>query len=258
MKIQKVALRIVFEDFRVTSLKILKEKTHVHFIHFHLSHLQVTTRDRLNKHELRMLINDFCNRIKSRFADARKKRRQHDILTSDERKQQWYEKLQEKLLSENRTENTQRAKIYKKIFNNKWKQIWIAYQTKHSRDLCLTLTNDITIKRLKLHEKLIKFESSLATQIRTERIKLTNYLFNRRVSEIVSFACFCDWIKQNVKHIVLQCFDYTQSKNNMLKKKDTTDFRRLIIIVKRIKTMINWFMKTDLLTQFSLTTKLLK
>jgi hypothetical protein len=86
MKIQKIALRIVFEDFRVTSLKILKEKKHIQFIHFHLSYLQVTTRNRLNKHEHRMLINDFCNRIKSRFVDARKKRRQHDILTSNERK----------------------------------------------------------------------------------------------------------------------------------------------------------------------------
>ncbi len=155
-------------------------------------HLQVTIRDRLNKHEHRMLINDFCNQIKSRFIDAREKRRQHDILTSDERKQQWYEKFQKKLLSKNKTENTQRAKIYKKIFNNKWKQIWVAYQTKHSRDLCLTLTNDITIKRLKLHEKLIKFENNLATQIHTKRIKLTDYLFNKKMSKIISFACFCD------------------------------------------------------------------
>jgi hypothetical protein len=119
MKIQKVALRIVFEDFRVTFLKILKKKTHVQFIHLHLSHLQATARNRLNKHEHRMLINDFCNRIKSRLVDAREKRRQHDILTSDERKQQWYEKLQDELFSKNRTENTQRTKIYKKIFNNK-------------------------------------------------------------------------------------------------------------------------------------------
>jgi hypothetical protein len=126
-KIQKIALRIVFEDFRVTSLKILKEETHVQFIHLHLSHLQVTVRDRLNKHEHRTLIKDFCKRIKSDLANARDRRWQHDILTSNERKQQWYEKLQEKLLSENRTKNTQRAKVYKKIFNNKWKQIWIAY-----------------------------------------------------------------------------------------------------------------------------------
>jgi peroxiredoxin family protein len=102
MKIQKVVLRIVFEDSRVTSLKILKEKTHVQFIHLHLSHLQVTIRDWLNKHEHRTLINDFCNRIKNRLVDAHERRQQHDILMSNERKQQWYEKFQKKLLSKNK------------------------------------------------------------------------------------------------------------------------------------------------------------
>jgi uncharacterized protein (DUF486 family) len=87
MKIQKVALRIVFEDFRVIFLKILKEKTHVQFIHFYLSHLQITIRNRLNKHEHRTLIKNFCNQIKNRFVDTREKRRQHDILTLNERKQ---------------------------------------------------------------------------------------------------------------------------------------------------------------------------
>ncbi len=87
MKIQKIVLRIVFEDFRITSLKILKEETHVQFIHFHLSHLQVTIRNRLNKHEHRTLIKNFCNQIKNRFVDTREKRRQHDILTLNERKQ---------------------------------------------------------------------------------------------------------------------------------------------------------------------------
>jgi uncharacterized protein (DUF486 family) len=127
MKIQKVVLRIIFENFRITFLKILKEETHVQFIHFHLFHLQITIRNRLNKHEHRTLINDFCNRIENRFVNARERRRQHDILTSNERKQQWYEKFQKKLFSKNRIKNTQQTKIYKKIFNNKWKQIWVAY-----------------------------------------------------------------------------------------------------------------------------------
>ncbi len=63
MKIQKVALSIVFENFRVTSLKILKEETHVQFIHFHLSYLQATARDRLNKHEHQTLINTRRNDV---------------------------------------------------------------------------------------------------------------------------------------------------------------------------------------------------
>ncbi len=258
MKMQKIALRIVSKNFRVTSLKILKEETHVQLIHLHLSHLQVVIKNRLIKHEHRTLIEDFCNRIKNKLIEAREKRRQREVITSNERKQQWYEKLQKKLSQKNRAENKRRLKVYKKIFNVKWKQIWATYQTKHSRNFCLTLTNDITVKRLKLHEKLTKFESSLTTQIRTNWIKLTDYLFNKRMSNVVSSTCFCDWIRQNVKHIVLQCLDHSQKRNNMLKENDTTNFKRLMIIVKKIKTMINWFMKTSLLKQFSLTTKLIE
>jgi hypothetical protein len=88
MKMQKIALRIVSEDFRITSLKILKRETHVQFIHLHLFHLQVVVKDQLIKHEHRTLIEDFCNRIKSRLVEARERRRQREVTTSNERKQQ--------------------------------------------------------------------------------------------------------------------------------------------------------------------------
>jgi hypothetical protein len=78
------------------------------------------------------------------------------------------------------------------------------------------------------------------------------------MSNVISSTCFYEWIKQNVKYIVLQCFDYSQKRNNMFKKNDTMNFKRFLIIVKKIKMMINWFMKTSLLKQFSLTTKLIK
>jgi hypothetical protein len=220
--------------------------------------LQIVVKNRLIKQKHSTLIDDFCNRIKSKLIETRERRRQREILTSNERKQQWYERLQKKLSSKNKAENARRLKVYKKIFNFKWKQIWVAYQTKHSRNFCLTLTNDITIKRLKLHKNLTKFESSLTTQIRTERIELIDYLFSKKMSNVLSSACFCDWIKQNVKHIVLQCFNYSQKRDNMLKENDTTNFRRLMIIVKNVKTIINWFMKTNLFKQFSLITKLIE
>jgi hypothetical protein len=88
MKMQKIVLRIVSEDFRITSLKIFKKETHVQFIHFHLSHLQIVVKNRLIKHEHRTLIEDFCNRIKNRLIEARERRRQREVITSNERKQQ--------------------------------------------------------------------------------------------------------------------------------------------------------------------------
>jgi hypothetical protein len=79
-------LHIVFEDFRVTSLKILKQETHVQFIYFYLSHLQVVVKNRLIKHEHRTLIDDFCNRIKNKLIETRERRRQREVLTSNEHK----------------------------------------------------------------------------------------------------------------------------------------------------------------------------
>jgi hypothetical protein len=127
MKMQKIALRIVLKNFRITSLKILKEETYVQFIHLHLFHLQVVVKNRLIKHEHRTLIEDFCNRIKSKLIETREKRRQREVITSNERKSQWYEKFRKKLFRKNRIKNTRRLKIYKKIFNVKWKQILAAY-----------------------------------------------------------------------------------------------------------------------------------
>ncbi len=86
MKIQKIALHIVFESFRVTFLKILKEETHVQLIHFHLSHLQIVVKNRMIKHEHRTLIDYFCNRLKNKLIEARERRRQRKVLTSNERK----------------------------------------------------------------------------------------------------------------------------------------------------------------------------
>jgi hypothetical protein len=88
MKMQKIVLRIVSKDFRITSLKILKEETHVQFIHLHLFYLQIVVKDQLIKHEHRTLIEDFCNRIKNKLIEARERRRQREITTSSKRKQQ--------------------------------------------------------------------------------------------------------------------------------------------------------------------------
>jgi hypothetical protein len=97
MKMQKIALHIISKYFRITSLKNLKKETHIQFIHFHLSHLQIVVKNRLIKHEHRTLIKDFCNRIKNRLIETRKKRRQREVITSNERKQRWYKKLQKRL-----------------------------------------------------------------------------------------------------------------------------------------------------------------
>jgi hypothetical protein len=149
-------------------------------------------------------------------------------------------------------------KNFKKTLHDQWKRFWSEYQTKNKRRNCVALSFQIFKNRLKLHDNLFKVENSLITQMRTNRIDLTKYLFHRRVFIIVIFACFCDWFKQTLKHVVLFCFNHNRTRESMLFVVETQNFRRLLNINKRVKVMTRWLMKTDILAQFSLTIECLE
>jgi hypothetical protein len=120
------------------------------------------------------------------------------------------------------------------------------------------LTSQIFKKRLKLHDNLFKIESSLVTQMRTNRIELAKYLFHRRVFIIVISACFCDWLRQTLKHVMLFYLNHSRTRESMLLVAETQNLRRLLNINKKVRVMTRWLMKTDILAQFSLTIECLE
>jgi hypothetical protein len=94
--------------------------------------------------------------------------------------------------------------------------------------------------------------------MRTNRIELAKYLFHRRVLIIVISACFCDWLRQTLKHVMLFCLNHNRTRERMLFVVETQNLRRLLNINKRVKTMTKWLMKTDIFAQFSLTIECLE
>jgi hypothetical protein len=149
-------------------------------------------------------------------------------------------------------DNSMTNKSFKKTLHDRWERFWSEYQTKNRRRDCVALTSQIFKKRLKLHDNLFKIESSLVTQMRTNRIELAKYLFHRRVFIIVTSACFCDWLRQTLKHVVLFCLNHSRTRESMLLVAKTQNLRRLLNINKRVRVMTRWLMKTDILAQFSL------
>jgi hypothetical protein len=149
-------------------------------------------------------------------------------------------------------------KTWHKFFRVKWEQTWNAYQTKDRRRVCETLTDDISSKRLKLHKILTKSESAFVTHMRTKRIEFVDYLFFRRVFIVLSFDCFCDYSRQTLKHVLLFCMNRATNRQRMFRVDETTNLRKLLNIEKKLKTSINWLMKINLLTQFSLIRECLK
>jgi hypothetical protein len=94
--------------------------------------------------------------------------------------------------------------------------------------------------------------------MRTNRIELTKYLFHRRVFIIVISACFCDWFRQTLKHVVLFYFNHNRTCESMLFVVEMQNLRRLLNINKEVRVMTKWLMKTDIFTQFSLTIECLE
>ncbi len=122
----------------------------------------------------------------------------------------------------------------------------------------MTLTFKIFKKRFKFHDKLFKIKSNLITQMRIDRINLTNYLFHRKMFTIIFSICSCNWFKQITKHIILFCSNHYIYKDNMLRVVETQNYNTFFDTAKNLKEAMKWLMKTNLLTQFFLTSKCLE
>jgi hypothetical protein len=191
------------------------------------------------------------------LTQARKRKRRQVDITSKKRKRVWFAKLCAENESTTQNDNSMTNKSLKKTLHDR-EQSWDEYQTKNRRRDCVALTSQIFKKCLKLHDNLFKIESSLITQMRTNRIELTKYLFHRRVFIIVILACFCDWFRQTLRHVMLFCLNHSRTRESLLLVVETKNLRRLLNINKRVKAMTRWLMKTDILAQFSLTIECLE
>ncbi|KAI6787639.1 hypothetical protein KC361_g9452 [Hortaea werneckii] len=60
-------------------------------------------------------------------------------------------------------------------------------------------------KVLQLHDGLTKRQSAILVQLRTEKIGLRDFLFRRKVPDILDPTCICQEGRQTVRHILLTC-----------------------------------------------------
>jgi hypothetical protein len=162
-----------------------------------------------------------------------------------------------KLSEKKRRESASSDKALIKLFLTEWKLMWRAYQTRNRRRVCETLMTNITSKRMKLHKDLTKSKNSFVTHMRTKRIELIDYLFFRRVLTVLSSSCICDHQRQTLRHVLLFCANWFERRQHMLREERTTNMRRLFNSKKKLKAAVNWLMKINLLTQFSLIRKYL-
>ncbi len=270
--IQNKCLRSIFEVFRVTFVSILEIETHVLFIDLHLNQLQTHARYCMQIESMSLMIRRECDKITHKLSTSFNRFRIHREI-SDEFNRAWAELQlftnqrsstnvvlvswanQTRLVFEQWKFHRQRKKKVNSHHVVRWKQKWKIYC-----DIVFTSTStqteNIDKKRLQLHDQLKKIESLLSTQIRIEKIDFVGFLFRRKILEVTSISCRCDWDNQTIKHVIMFC-ELINDRSSMLSVVDITDYHQMMTSSKRFKIIIKWLFRHDLLSQFALIIALL-
>ncbi|KAJ6437960.1 zinc knuckle [Purpureocillium lavendulum] len=91
--------------------------------------------------------------------------------------------------------------------NKTWAAKWAAEERGRASNRHTPRPNG---KALQLHDGLSKRQSALHVQMRTEKIGLNDFLFNRRVAEATDASWPCREGRQTVSHVLLRCRKYRE------------------------------------------------
>ena len=108
-----------------------------------------------------------------------------------------------------------------------------------------------TKKILRLHDGLSKRHSAILVQMRTEKIGLRHFLFNRRVPDITDDKCTCQEGRQTVSHVLMRCRQFRQLRQRELGTIPWRhDLRAVLNERKAAAKAIRFMEQTEILGQF--------
>ena len=120
-----------------------------------------------------------------------------------------------------------------------------------SQRQCRTYVRTYEKTALRLHSGLPKAHSSLLTQIRTGKIGLAGFLHGCRVPGFESPACACGWQWETAKHVIVDCPRCSRERMQLRQAVASTDFHRLSSDPRAAAALTTWFLRLNLLPQFS-------
>ena len=276
--IQNRCLRIVSGAYKATPIKALEAETVVAPIALHLQQLQAKLRYRMRSAGNTKFINKACTRIATKLQQKTGPKRAVEA-TPGQRKQEWAWSLGQDVSSiaappllplpplppkpppweepsEDHHQQQSNKRLAKKAFSKKaqsiftqqWRSMWEAYRATKS-DPSASLTAGLSRKRLQIHEGLARAQSSLATQIRTEKIGFADFLHKQRVPTVTSPACPCGWHRQTAKHVIMFC--PLQDLGGKGPPGSLANFNSLVNSAQGLKIVTSRLIKSGLLAQYS-------
>ena len=205
---------------KLKHLKILNKIVHIHWISAHIEISENETIDQAVKEIIEWKSNE--------------RKREFFALTF----------VDQKILTA-----TIKTKIKNKI-KVKWKKIWT--KSEHEKIIYKIVKKSIknVFKKLK---HMIQFESSVIIQVKTEKIKLRDYLHRIKIKK--SFQCLYEYKKQTILHTLLKCLKFDEFREEMWTNKREMNLTKMLNTFALIHRAFKFLLSTSELYQFRYLTK---
>lgn len=261
---QSRCLRVVAGAYRATPVRSLETETYVPPIDLYLNKRLADFEERLERTGKAELIRTACAAIATQLRRrpgprrGRPRRRVEDLLPhrdSGTTKAQWARMWTGSTLSTD------------EALTRDWKARW---ERLHSKSIAERSWRDdepadrpsFNGKALEKHTGLKKHESSLLVQIRTGKIGLRAFLFDRKVPEINTPRCSCGYARETVAHLALTCPDTAEARVRLrtaLQPKpmqDRFDFREATESNHIAALLVRWVLGLGRLREYLLAVRL--
>jgi hypothetical protein len=103
---------------------------------------------------------------------------------------------------------------------------------------------------MEAHKGLKKLESSLLTQLRTEKIGFNAFLYEMRVQEVLSPNCECASESMTVEHVLLKCPRWNAERAELIAPLRTSRITKILTTRAGGKAAVRLVQRTKLLSQF--------
>lgn len=129
-----------------------------------------------------------------------------------------------------------------------WKKEWVrGTKGQHLRDL----EPEPSPTWRKRHDGRTKAQSALLIQLRTGKIGFQDFLYKRKVPEVLSGRCSCDTGAMTVRHVLLSCPKWRQARKEELGAR-RRDLRDLLQGGTGATAALRLVLRTGILDQFRL------
>lgn len=253
-KHQNTALRTVLGAFKATPVRQLETESFTPPLDLWLNGKLAGFQSRLNRTKIGEQIQEACILIQTRLrirGNRRRGREAPNLELKDQLRTKWANEW-------SRTDISTQYSFKKEVLRD-WKARWQAGNQRIGRPWGRGLIRTDTEpnkKVLQLHKGLRKAESSLLTQVRTEKIGLAKFLYERHVSGIDSRGCSCGFGYETPRHIALHC-EKESIRREQLRQVAGLNYDRLVGSCEGAKHFVRWLMLSRRLGQFSLARDLL-